>query len=51
MVGAVAAVFSISNQLLAQTFGSGSHELTPRGLVLVILGGIFILYKLLGSRM
>ena len=50
LVGAVAAAFSISDQLQAQSFGSGGQELTPRGLALVIIGGIFILYKLLGSR-
>ena len=49
--GAVAAIFSMSAQLHAQGFGSGGQELTPRGLALVILAGIFILYKLLGSRM
>ena len=49
-VGALAALITTLQPLQAQTFGSGSQELTPRGLALVIIGGVFILYKLLGSR-
>jgi hypothetical protein len=48
---AVMVLLSVSVTVSAQGFGSGNQELTPRGLILLILVGIFVLYKLLGSRL
>ena len=50
LLSAVTVLLFVSTTVSAQTFGSGSQELTPQGLILLILLGVFILYKLLGSR-
>ena len=48
--GVMIALFT-SEQMYAQSFGAGNQEMSPRGLALLILAGIFILYKLLGIRL
>ena len=51
LLTAVVITLSSSVTVFAQNFGSHSQEMSPRGLALLMLAGIFILYKLLGIRL